>query len=226
LNQFKKSAAADEPDVNIASFLNLVQRPWTMMHRTFAYHLNNTKMETQTITRTKWNLDPAHSELGFRVKHMMITNVSGSFGKFDVNVETEGSDFSSAKISFTADTDSISTGNADRDNHLKTADFFDAGNHPVIQFISTSMEKKDEESYILKGDLTIREVKKPVELTVEFGGIGKDPWGNEKAGFTITGKINRTEYKLNWNAALETGGILVGEDVKINAEIQLVKQGS
>lgn len=181
-------------------------------------------MEPQTITKTKWNLDPTHSELGFKVKHMMITNVSGSFEKFDVNVETEDRDFSSAKITFRADTDSISTGNADRDNHLKTADFFDAANHPALQFVSTSMEKKDEESYILKGDLTIRDVTKPVALTVEFGGIGKDPWGNEKAGFTITGKINRTDYRLNWNAALETGGILVGEEVKINAEIQLVRQ--
>lgn len=183
-------------------------------------------METQTITKTKWKLDPTHSELGFKVKHMMITNVSGSFEKFDVNVETDGTDFSAAKIDFTADTDSISTGNADRDNHLKTGDFFDAASYPVIRFVSSRMEKKDDENYTMKGDLTIRDVTKPVTLNVEFGGIGKDPWGNEKAGFTITGKINRTEYKLNWNAALETGGILVGEEVKIHAEIQLVKQAS
>jgi polyisoprenoid-binding protein YceI len=155
---------------------------------------------------------------------MMITNVSGSFAKFDAKVETTDVDFSTAKIEFTADIDSISTANADRDNHLKSPDFFDASNYPQLTFASTKMEKKDEERYELLGDLTIRDVTKSVKFNVEFGGIGKDPWGNEKAGFTITGKINRTDYKLNWNAALETGGVLVSEEVKLQAEIQLVKQ--
>lgn len=181
-------------------------------------------METATIAKTKWNLDPTHSELGFKVKHMMITNVSGSFGKIDGHVETTGVDFSSAKIEFTADVNSITTANADRDNHLKSPDFFDVANYPQLKFVSTKMEKKDEENYVLQGDLTIRDVTKPVKFNVEFGGIGKDPWGNEKAGFTIIGKINRTDYKLNWNAALETGGVLVSEEVKLQAEIQLVKQ--
>lgn len=181
-------------------------------------------METQTIKKTKWNLDEAHSEIGFKVKHMMITNVSGAFGRFNVNAETENSDFTTARIDFSAETDSISTGNTDRDNHLKSADFFDATNFPTLNFRANGLEKKDADTYTLSGDLTIRDVTKPIQLDVEFGGIGKDPWGNEKAGFTITGKIRRTDYKLNWNAALETGGVLVGEDVKIHAEIQLVKK--
>ena len=183
-------------------------------------------METATVTKTKWNLDPAHSETGFKVKHMMITNVSGSFEKFDAQVETDDSDFTTAKIQFTADINSITTGNKDRDNHLKSPDFFDAADYPQLKFISSKLEKIEEEDYVLHGDLTIRDVTKPVKLNVEFGGIGKDPWGNQKAGFTITGKINRTDFKLNWNAALETGGVLVGEEVKLQAEIQLVKQAS
>jgi polyisoprenoid-binding protein YceI len=181
-------------------------------------------METVTTKKTKWTLDPAHSEIGFKVKHMMITNVSGSFEKFDAQVETTGVDFTTAKIEFTADVSSITTSNTDRDTHLKSADFFDAANHPQLKFVSTKLERKDDDNYLVHGNLTIRDITKPVKLNAEFGGIGKDPWGNEKAGFTITGKINRTDYKLNWNAALEAGGVLVGEEVKIHAELQLVKQ--
>jgi polyisoprenoid-binding protein YceI len=183
-------------------------------------------METATETKTKWNLDPTHSEIGFKVKHMMITNVSGSFGKFDAQVETEGTDFTTAQIQFTADINSITTGNKDRDNHLKSPDFFDAANYPELRFISSKLEKVDDETYVLHGNLTIRDVTKAVKLNIELGGVGKDPWGNEKAGFTITGKINRTDFKLNWNAALETGGVLVSEEVKLQAEVQLVKQVS
>jgi len=183
-------------------------------------------MAAETLTTTKWNLDPTHSEVGFKVKHMMITNVSGSFGKFHASVETVDNDFSTAIITFTADLNTISTGNTDRDNHLKSADFFDAAQFPVLKFVSTKLDKKDEASFVLVGDLSIRGVTRPVKLDVEFGGIGKDPWGNEKAGFTVTGKINRTDFNLNWNAALETGGVLVSEEVKLLAEIELVRQGS
>jgi polyisoprenoid-binding protein YceI len=190
------------------------------------HHSKQKIMTTTEIVKTKWNVDPTHSEIGFKVKHMMITNVSGSFGKFDVQVETNDNDFSTASIDFTADINSITTANADRDNHLKSPDFFDGANHPQLKFVSTKMEKKDDENYELSGNLTIRDVTKPVKLAVEFGGIGKDPWGNEKAGFTITGKINRTDFKLNWNAALETGGVLVSEDVKLYADVQLVKKTS
>lgn len=180
-------------------------------------------METATIKKTKWNLDPTHSEIGFKVKHMMITNVSGSFGAFNVTAQTEGDDFSTADITFTADINTISTSNADRDTHLKSGDFFDAEKHPELKFVSTRMERKNDEDYVLHGDLTIKGITKPVQLDVEFGGIGKDPWGNEKAGFSLTGKIKRTDWNLNWNAALETGGVLVSEEVKLTAEVQLVK---
>lgn len=181
-------------------------------------------METNTITKTKWNVDPTHSEVGFKVRHMMITNVSGSFGKFEGNIETTDNDFSSAVIDFKADLNSISTGNADRDNHLKSADFFDASTFPELKFSSTKIEKKGAENFVLHGDLTIRDITRSVKLDMELGGIGKDPWGNEKAGFTILGKINRTDFNLNWNAALETGGVLVSEEVKLHAEVQIVKQ--
>jgi polyisoprenoid-binding protein YceI len=178
------------------------------------------------MATTNWNLDPAHSEITFKVKHMMIANVTGSFQKYDTKVQTNGDDFASASISFTADTATIDTANADRDNHLKSADFFDAAKYSQIKFTSTKLEKKGGDEFVLHGDLTIKDVTKPVKLDVEFGGIGKDPWGNEKAGFTLTGKIKRTDFGLNWNAALEAGGVLVSEDVKIQAELQLVKQAA
>jgi polyisoprenoid-binding protein YceI len=180
-------------------------------------------METQTSTKTKWNLDASHSEIGFKVKHMMISNVSGSFEKFDVVAETEDNDFTNAKIDFTADVSSLSTGSPDRDTHLKSGDFFDVPKFPQLTFVSEEMKKKDDGHFVLHGDLTIKGVTRPVRLDVEFGGIGKDPWGNEKAGFTVTGKINRTDFDLKWNAALETGGVLVSEEVKLFAEVELLR---
>jgi polyisoprenoid-binding protein YceI len=179
---------------------------------------------TETATKTKWNVDASHSEIGFKVKHMMITSVSGSFGNFDIKAETNDNDFSSAQVSFMADVTTISTANPDRDAHLKSADFFETQKYPQLKFASTKMDKEDDEHYLLHGNLTIKEVTKPVKFHVEFGGIGKDPFGNEKAGFTLNGKINRTDFNLNWNAALETGGVLVSEEVRLFAEIQLVKQ--
>lgn len=167
----------------------------------------------------KWKVDPAHSEVGFKVKHLMINNVKGNFKNFDIEVEATSDDFKSSSISFTADIASIDTGNEQRDQHLKTGDFFDAEHHPQITFVAKKYEGSD-----LLGDLTIRGVTKPVKLNVEFGGIAKDPWGNTKAGFSVAGKINRKEWGLNWNAALETGGFLVSDDVTIHAEVQLIKQ--
>lgn len=172
---------------------------------------------------TNWNLDPTHSEIGFKVKHLMITNVTGYFQTFTASVTTEGDDFSTAKISLEADINSVNTNNEQRDGHLKSADFFDAANFPKITFASTRLEKKDDENYVLYGDLTIRGISKPVSLQAEFGGIGKDPWGNLKAGFTLNGKINRNDWNLSWNAPLEAGGILVSEDVRLFAEVQFVK---
>lgn len=173
---------------------------------------------------SKWNLDPTHSEMNFKVRHMMITNVTGSFTKFNVNLEADNDQLSNAKINFEADTNSVNTKNDQRDGHLKGPDFFDAEKFPAITFKSTGFTPSTNGEQKLKGDLTIKGVTKPVELTVEFGGIGKDPWGNTKAGFTVNGKINRTDFGLNWNAAIEAGGVLVSEEVKLHGEIQLVKQ--
>jgi polyisoprenoid-binding protein YceI len=173
---------------------------------------------------TKWGLDPMHSEINFKVKHMMIANVTGGFTKFDVNAETNGNDFNGAKVNFTADVSSITTHNEQRDEHLKSADFFDAEKFPHISFESTGITKKSDEEYVMNGHLKVKDVSKPVALNVNFGGIGKDPYGNTKAGFTIDGKINRKDFGLTWNAALEAGGVLVGEDLKIQAEIQLAQQ--
>jgi polyisoprenoid-binding protein YceI len=173
-------------------------------------------------TTTKWVLDPIHSELSFKVKHLMIANVKGVFSQF--TAEIDGEDIANSAVKATIDASSISTNNTDRDTHLKSADFFDVENHKDILFTSTYFKKTDDENYKLIGQLTIKEVTKEIVLDVEFGGTNKDPWGNEKAGFTLTGKINRKDFGLTWNAALETGGVMVSEDVKINAEVQFVKQ--
>ena len=173
---------------------------------------------------TKWVIDPAHSEIQFKVKHMMITTVTGSFKEFKSEAETEGENFETAKVSFEANTASVFTNAEQRDAHLRSADFFDSEHHPVMSFVSSTLEKIDDESWQLKGDLTIRGISKPVKLDVEFGGVGKDPWGNTKAGFSLNGKINRKDWGLNWNAALEAGGVLVSDDVRIYAEVQFAKQ--
>jgi len=177
------------------------------------------------MATTKWVLDPGHSELGFKVKHLMVTNVSGSFKNFSVTAETTDDDFANAVVDFSADATSITTNNEQRDEHLKSADFFDATNFPTLNFKATKFEQSgDDGEYELTGNLTMKGVTKPVKLKVEFGGIVKDPWGNTKAGFTLSGKLNRKDFGLNWNAALETGGVMVSEDVRINSEIQLIKQ--
>ncbi|PWA04121.1 YceI family protein [Flavobacterium psychrotolerans] len=176
------------------------------------------------MATTKWAIDPTHSEIGFKVKHMMFTNVSGKFEKYDATIATEGDNFENASIDFSANIDSINTNNADRDNHLKSADFFDAENHPKLIFKATSFTKKNDENYDLTGDLSLRGVTKSVKFPAEFSGLMKDPWGNTKAGLNIYGKINRKDWGLNWNSALETGGVLVSEEVRLNIELQLVKQ--
>ncbi len=172
----------------------------------------------------KWSVDPTHSEIQFKVKHLMITTVTGYFKEFSASAESQDNDFENAKISFEAKTASVDTNNEDRDNHLKSGDFFDAENFPVLKFESTSMEKVDDGNYKLNGQMTIKDSTKPLTLDVEFGGIMKDPWGNEKAGFSLSGKINRKDWGLNWNATLETGGLLVSDDVRIFCEIQLAEQ--
>jgi polyisoprenoid-binding protein YceI len=166
-----------------------------------------------------WIIDPAHSEVGFKVKHLMINSVKGQFKKIEGTVISDKDDFKDAKISFTAEAASVDTGSEQRDVHLKSAEFFDVEKFPQITFVSDSFDGNT-----LKGQLTMLGVTKPVTLQVEFGGTAKDPWGNTKAGFTLSGKINRKDWGLNWNAALETGGFLVSEEVSIISEIQLVKQ--
>lgn len=179
-------------------------------------------METTAKSNPSWVFDPTHSELTFKVKHLMITNVKGEFKNF--SVEVDGPDIFKSSILVTVDADSIDTNNGQRDGHLKSADFFDVEKHKKLTFKSTSFKKKDDNEYVLKGILTIMGISKEVALEVEFGGINKDPWGNEKAGFSFEGKINRKDWGLNWNAALETGGVLVSDEVKIGGEIQFAKQ--
>jgi polyisoprenoid-binding protein YceI len=174
------------------------------------------------MATTKWTLDPTHSELQFKVKHLMITTVTGSLKSFSAELTSDGDDFTNAEISFSGEISSIDTGNTDRDNHLKSGDFFDAEKFPTMSFKSSSVEKEGDD-YIVKGNLTIKDQTKLVKLTAEFGGIATDPWGNTKAGFTLSGKINRSEFGLTWNAALETGGVMVSEEVKIVGELQFVK---
>ena len=171
-----------------------------------------------------WKIDTAHSEIQFKVKHLMITTVTGYFKNFDLEVITENDDFATAKkIAFTADINSIDTNNAQRDQHLKSADFFNADEHAQIQFTGTKYEADGDEAR-LYGDLTIKGVTKPVVLNVEYGGIVTDPYGQTKAGFTINGKISRKEFGLTWSAVTEAGQVVVSDDIRIHGEIQLVKE--
>jgi polyisoprenoid-binding protein YceI len=178
----------------------------------------------EVSNKTKWAIDPMHSEVGFKVKHLMFTNVRGSFKEYDASIYTTDDDFMTAEIDVWINPASISTGDEKRDGHLKSADFFDAENFKEINFAGNTYEKGNDGNYILYGDLTIKGIKKQVKLQVEFGGIIKDPWGNQKAVFSITGKINRKDWGLNWNAALEAGGVLVSDEVWISCEVQLAKQ--
>ena len=176
------------------------------------------------MSKSVWSLDPTHSELGFKVKHMMFTNVSGKFNQFAVALENANDDFSTSQIEFSADIATIDTGNPDRDNHLRSGDFFDAEKFPAMVFKSVSVKADGPQNFKVTGDLTIRDITKPVVLDVEYSGMMKDPWGNTKIGVAVETKINRKDFGLTWNAALETGGVLVGEDVKIHCELQFVKQ--
>lgn len=172
----------------------------------------------------QWKIDPAHSEIQFKVKHLMITTVTGYFKTFDLNVETETENFNTAnKIEFTADIDSIDTNNAQRDTHLKSSDFFDAAQHNQLRFVGTEYEAQGDGAQ-LHGDLTIRGVTQPLTLNVDFGGVVVDPYGQTKAGFTLKGKISRKAFGLTWNAVTEAGSVVVSDDIKLLAEVQLVKQ--
>lgn len=171
-----------------------------------------------------YKIDAAHSEIIFKVKHLMITNVTGSFTKFDATMVSNSADFTDAEITFEADVNSISTNNEQRDGHLKSGDFFDAEAFPKLTFISNSFTKKSGSEYVLIGDLTLKGHTKKVELNVEYGGTATDPYGQVKAGFEISGKINRQNFGLTWNAVTEAGGIMVSDEVKLAFNIQMIKQ--
>jgi polyisoprenoid-binding protein YceI len=189
------------------------------------YHKSKQKImnTTETMTATKWVLDAAHSEIKFKVRHMMISNVTGAFNEINAKLEGFDNDLTSATVEFSAKTGSVNTGSEQRDGHLTSADFFESEKYPEMKFVSTKFEKKSGDDYIMHGNLTIKDVTKEISMEVEHGGIVKDPWGNLKNGFSLNGKINRKDFGLNWNAALETGGVLVSEEVKITAEVQLIE---
>jgi polyisoprenoid-binding protein YceI len=177
-----------------------------------------------TQTATKWVIDPSHSEISFKVKHLVVTTLTGKFDSFEGSLETPNADFSNAHIGFTADIASINTGNADRDGHLKSDDFFNAESFPKLVFESTGFTKTGESTYTLNGNITMRDVTKPIELSAEYGGTMVDPWGNTKAGFEINGKLKRKEFGLKWDTITEAGGAVVSDEIKLHLNVQLVKQ--
>ena len=181
-------------------------------------------METATPTTTVWTIDPTHSEVQFKVRHLMVSNVTGSFGTFEGKVETTDDTFQNARISFWADIASINTGNEQRDAHLKSAEFFNQEQHPKLSFESSSMLATGDNTYDLTGNLTIMETTKPVTLKAEYGGQMTDFYGNTKAGFELTGAIRRKEFGLTWDAVTEAGGVVVSDEVKLIMNIQVVRQ--
>jgi polyisoprenoid-binding protein YceI len=175
------------------------------------------------MSTTKWSIDPSHSEVYFKAKHLMITNVTGSFGKFESEIETDSEDFTQSKIKFKIHVDSINTAMEMRDNHLKSDDFFNVQKFPFITFNSNSLVRKSGNLFELNGDLTIRDVTRTISLEAEFTGNVIDPYGNYKSGWEVKGKINRKEFNLLWHAATEAGNIVVSDDIKIEANVQYVK---
>jgi polyisoprenoid-binding protein YceI len=171
-----------------------------------------------------WQIDASHSHVGFSVKHMMIATVRGTFNAYTGTLELDPQDLTKSKISGEIEVASIDTREAKRDEHLRSADFFDAANHPKILFQSTKIEHVDGNEYKVTGDITIRGVTREIVLDAEYAGIHKDPWGGTRTGFTVTGSLNRKDFGLSWNAALETGGVLVGDKIKLELEVEAVQQ--
>ncbi len=176
------------------------------------------------MANTKWALDPTHSEVHFKVRHLLVSNVSGHFKQIAATVETDGDDMSTAKVHFSADIDSISTNNEQRDGHLKTGDFFDAANHPKLLFEGTKLEPVEGENYKLHGKLTMRGVTKDIVLNAVYGGMIKDQWGNTRVGFEVSGKINRKDYGVSFGMVSDTGAIMLGEEVSISANAEFIKE--
>lgn len=176
-----------------------------------------------TETKTLWNIDPTHSEIQFKVKHLVISTVTGNFKNFEGRIEAEGDNFENADVYFETHINSVFTNNEDRDEHLKSEDFFHAEEYPKLTFESTSFKKTGDKNYKVSGDLTIRDVTKEVELDVVHGGTVEDPYGNTKAGFEATGTINRKEFGLTWDAVTEAGNVVVGDNIKLQLNLQLVQ---
>ena len=174
------------------------------------------------MATTKWGIDPTHTEVQFKVKHLVIATVTGFFKKFSGSVESDSDDFDGAAANFSLDVNSIDTNQTDRDAHLKSPDFFAAEQYPTVDFKGT-IKKVSGNDYKLVGDLTMRGTTKAVELSAEFGGIMVDPWGNTKAGFEINGKVNRKDFGLNWSAVTEAGGVVVSDEVKLHLNVELAK---
>ena len=184
----------------------------------------STSTPAQAPAITTWTIDPAHSHVEFAVKHLMISTVKGRFGIVRGTVRTDDADPAKGSVDVEIDADSIDTREAQRDAHLKSADFFDIEKFPALRFKSTRIHDVDGDSFKLTGDLTIHGVTRPVTLDVASEGRGKDPWGGERAGFSATGKVKRSEFGLTWNQVLETGGFVVGDDIKINLDVELIKE--
>ena len=180
--------------------------------------------ETATAAATKWALDPTHSEVQFKIKHLVISTVTGSFNSFQGSMETEGDSFENAKVTFSLDVASVDTNQEQRDAHLKSEEFFDAAKFPHITFESTSFVKESGDTYQLTGNLIMKDVTRPVTLAAEYGGSAVDFYGNHKAGFEVTGKINRKDFGLTWGAVTEAGSIVLGDDVKMSFNVQFIKQ--
>jgi len=175
---------------------------------------------------TKWSIDQAHSEIAFKIRHLMIAHVKGSVKTFGASIYTTDKDFTTVQVDLWIDASSINTGNVKRDEHLTGPDFFDVENYKQITFTSSNIEKPDkDDNHELWGELTIKGITKNITLNAAFGGIITDPWGNEKAGFTITGKFNRSDWGLTWNKPMEAGGIMIGDEINITCEMELINSG-
>ncbi len=179
---------------------------------------------SDTLKATIWAIDPTHSEIKFKVKHLVISTVTGEFKDVRGKVESESDGFAGASVYFEADVNSIDTGNEDRDAHLKSEDFFKADEYPRLTFESKSLKVTGDDEYEMTGDITIRGTSKPITLKAIHGGTVEDPYGNTKAGFEITGELNRKDFGLEWNAVTEAGNVVVGDKVKLALDVQLIKE--
>ena len=185
---------------------------------------SNRSVAEEVLKSQSWSIDEIHSKIRFSARHMVISEVEGQFNKFDFSFINEGDDLTTGQVELIIYANSVDTRNTDRDNHLRSADFFDAEKYPEIKFKSSSIKRIDDEKYKLIGDLTIKRITKAIELDVAYGGQIKDPWGNTRAGFNVKGSLNRFDYGLRWNNLIETGGAVVGKTINLNCDIEVVKQ--